>query len=125
MTDLPNKGVFLMKPTKLIIQAFGPFAGTEEVDLSVLGDNPLFLINGPTGAGKSSILDAICFALYGQTTGAERSGTQMRCDFADVQTLTQVTLEFILGDKRAKRKLSKSELYVSSINHPPSLASIS
>ncbi len=88
-----------MKPTKLIIQAFGPFAGTEEVDLSVLGDNPLFLINGPTGAGKSSILDAICFALYGQTTGAERSGTQMRCDFADVQTLTQVTLEFILGDK--------------------------
>jgi len=54
-----------MRPNKLIIQAFGPFAGTEEINFDQLGSNPLFLINGPTGAGKSSILDAICFALYG------------------------------------------------------------
>ena len=71
-----------MKPLQLTLQAFGPFAKTEHIDFSTLGNNPLFLINGPTGAGKSSILDAICFALYGQTTGAERDGAQMRCDHA-------------------------------------------
>ncbi len=48
-----------MKPLKLILQAFGPFVKTEQIDFSSLGSNPLFLINGPTGAGKSSILDAI------------------------------------------------------------------
>jgi exonuclease SbcC len=89
-----------MKPIKLTIQAFGPFAGTEQVDFTMLGSNPLFLINGPTGAGKSSILDAICFALYGQTTGNERDGTQMRCDHADLSVLTEVSLEFALGSKR-------------------------
>ncbi len=89
-----------MKPLKLSLQAFGPFAGQETVDFTSLGENPLFLINGPTGAGKSSILDAICYALYGHTTGAERDATQMRCDHADVSVLTEVSLEFMLGDKR-------------------------
>lgn len=88
-----------MKPLKLTVQAFGPFAGTEHIKFDELGTNPLFLINGPTGAGKSSILDAICFALYGQTTGAERSASQMRCDFADIKLLTEVTLDFSLADK--------------------------
>lgn len=88
-----------MKPLKLTVQAFGPFAGTEHIKFDELGTNPLFLINGPTGAGKSSILDAICFALYGQTTGAERSASQMRCDFADIKLLTEVTLDFSLGEK--------------------------
>ncbi|HDB1504258.1 TPA: AAA family ATPase, partial [Vibrio cholerae] len=63
-----------MRPLKLILQAFGPFAGREEIDFTKLGDAPLFLINGATGAGKSSILDAICYALYGETTGSERTG---------------------------------------------------
>lgn len=89
-----------MKPLKLSIQAFGPFASSEVVDFTKLGDNPLFLINGPTGAGKTSILDALCFALYGQTTGNERDGTQMRCDHADVSVLTEVSLEFALANKR-------------------------
>jgi exonuclease SbcC len=89
-----------MKPLKLSIQAFGPFAGSEEVDFTKLGDSPLFLINGPTGAGKTSILDALCFALYGQTTGNERDGTQMRCDHADLAVLTEVSLEFALANKR-------------------------
>ncbi|GAB2682765.1 AAA family ATPase [Aliiglaciecola aliphaticivorans] len=88
-----------MKPLKLTVHAFGPFSGTESIDFADLGANPLFLINGPTGAGKSSILDAICFALYGQTTGAERSASQMRCDFAEINLLTQVTLDFSLGNK--------------------------
>ena len=55
-----------MKPLSLTLQAFGPFAGTEIIDFQALGNHPLFLINGPTGAGKSSILDGICFALYGE-----------------------------------------------------------
>ena len=72
-----------MKPLLLKLQAFGPFAAKESINFSALGHNPLFLINGPTGAGKSTILDAICFALYGQTTGAEREPSQMRCDVAE------------------------------------------
>lgn len=89
-----------MRPNKLILQAFGPFAGTETIDFDQLGSNPLFLINGPTGAGKSSILDAICFALYGQTTGKEREAAQMRCDYASKELLTEVTLDFTLGKYR-------------------------
>lgn len=89
-----------MKPLNLSLQAFGPFANRETVDFTRLGSNPLFLINGPTGAGKSSILDAICFALYGQTTGAEREPAQMRCDHADPNLLTEVILDFQLGETR-------------------------
>ncbi|MEI6568713.1 MAG: SMC family ATPase, partial [Verrucomicrobiota bacterium] len=88
-----------MKPLQLVLQAFGPFVKTEQIDFSALGANPLFLINGPTGAGKSSILDAICFALFGQTTGAEREGSQMRCDNAAAELLTEVILDFSLGSK--------------------------
>ncbi|ENM5766634.1 SMC family ATPase [Vibrio mimicus] len=86
-----------MRPLKLTLQAFGPFAGREVIDFTELGDAPLFLINGPTGAGKSSILDAICYALYGETTGSERTGDQMRCDFADSECLTEVSFEFELA----------------------------
>lgn len=89
-----------MKPLLLTMQAFGPFAAHESIDFTALGSNPLFLINGATGAGKSTILDAICFSLYGQTTGAEREPAQMRCDFAEAALLTEVSLEFSLADKR-------------------------
>lgn len=87
-----------------------PFAGRETVDFAALGQSPLFLINGPTGAGKSSILDALCFALYGQTTGAEREVSQMRCDQAAAALLTEVTLDFRLRDEafRVRRVLSRS-----------------
>jgi exonuclease SbcC len=88
-----------MKPIKLTMQAFGPFAKTETIDFEKLGNNPLFLINGPTGSGKTSILDAICFALYGETTGNERQGIQMRCDLATADLPTEVTLDFSLHGK--------------------------
>ena len=88
-----------MKPIKLTMQAFGPFAKTETIDFEKLGNNPLFLINGPTGSGKTSILDAICFALYGETTGNERQGIQMRCDLATANLPTEVTLDFSLHGK--------------------------
>ncbi|MFA0414640.1 AAA family ATPase [Vibrio renipiscarius] len=89
-----------MTPLKLTIQAFGPFAGKEEIDFTKLGYAPLFLINGPTGSGKSSILDAICFALYGETTGSERTGDQMRCDHAAPDLISEVSFEFSLGNKQ-------------------------
>ena len=89
-----------MRPICLTMTAFGPFPGTEQVDFEKFGDAPLFLINGPTGSGKTTILDAICFALYGQTTGDEREGSQMRCDLSSSDTLAEVVLTFELGDQR-------------------------
>ena len=86
-----------MRPIKLSMTAFGPFIATESVDFEVFGERPLFLINGATGAGKTTILDAICFALYGQTTGKEREAVQMRCDYADDKTTTSVEFTFELA----------------------------
>ncbi len=90
-----------MKLHSLEIQAFGPFAKTETIDFDALGDNPLFLIDGPTGAGKSSILHAICYALYGETTDSDRAkGVGLRSDHADSALLTQLTLEFSIRQAR-------------------------
>ncbi len=89
-----------MRPLRLTMTAFGPFPGMERIDFTRLGANPLFLINGPTGSGKTTILDAICFALYGKTTGAEREGAQMRSDLAAMDILTEVAFEFELAGRR-------------------------
>lgn len=88
-----------MKPLYLRLQAFGPFADQEEIDFTQLGDNPLFLINGTTGSGKSTLLDAMAFALYGDTTGKEREAADMRCQYADDASLTEVEFVFCLGEK--------------------------
>ena len=88
-----------MRPLLLKMTAFGPFPGTEVIDFSVLGENPLFLINGPTGSGKTTILDAICFALYGKTTGDERDGAQMRCDLSSAERLCEVSFKFELNSQ--------------------------
>ncbi|RYV02830.1 SMC family ATPase [Shewanella sp. OPT22] len=87
-----------MRPICLTMSAFGPFTDTQTIQFSDFSQNALFLINGPTGAGKTTILDGICFSLYGRTTGNEREGSQMRCDMADEAILTQVTFEFSLGE---------------------------
>ncbi|MFN9893495.1 MAG: AAA family ATPase [Acidobacteriota bacterium] len=91
-----------MRPLELEMQAFGPYAGTERVDFTRLGEAPLFLICGPTGAGKTSILDGICYALYGDSAGGERTGRTMRSDFAEAKVVTQVTFSFALGGRRYK-----------------------
>ncbi|WNC70812.1 SMC family ATPase [Thalassotalea psychrophila] len=88
-----------MKLHKLSIQAFGPFAKTETIDFSELGDNPLFLIDGPTGAGKSSILHAVCYALYGETTDEDRKDMGVRSDNAADETLTELSLDFSIRDQ--------------------------
>ncbi len=86
-----------MKPLRIEMHAFGPFAGEEIVDFRKLGDSNFFLIHGPTGSGKSSILDAMCFALYGETSGDERKGQQMRSHHARTDCETRVVLDFAVG----------------------------
>jgi exonuclease SbcC len=87
----------------LAITAFGPFAGAELIDLDALASSGLFLIHGPTGAGKTSILDAICFALYAAVPGA-RAGARasLRSDHAAVGVIPEVTLELTAGGRRLR-----------------------
>ncbi|MCL4759894.1 MAG: SMC family ATPase [Rhodocyclaceae bacterium] len=89
-----------MRPLLLTMQAFGPFAGVEEIDFTRLGERVLFLIHGPTGAGKTTLLDAMCFALYGDTSGGERDPRAMRSDHAAPGLATEVGFEFALGAER-------------------------
>lgn len=83
-----------MKPLKLTMQAFGPYAGKEIIDFSLLGNRSFFLISGPTGSGKTSILDAMTFALYGSPSGDIRSSKTLRSDYASADLETAVTFAF-------------------------------
>jgi exonuclease SbcC len=84
----------------LRISAFGPFAGTEDIDFDRLSAHGLFLLNGPTGAGKTSVLDAICFALYGSGPGARQDGKRLRSDHAEPGQEPAVTCEFSAQGRR-------------------------
>ncbi len=83
-----------MRIHRLEISAFGPFAGTERIDFDRLSAHGLFLLNGATGAGKTSVLDAICFALYGSVPGARQEGKRLRSDHAEPAAEPRVTCEF-------------------------------
>ena len=86
-----------MKPQQLTISAFGSYAGRTEIDFSQEKQG-IFLITGDTGAGKTTIFDAITYALYGQTSGGERSGNMMRSQYASASTETFVELTFVYRD---------------------------
>lgn len=88
-----------MRPTKLTISAFGPYAGVETLDLNTLGENGLYLITGTTGAGKTSIFDAIAYALYDKPSGSIRNDSMLRSKYASNGTETFVELEFVCDDK--------------------------
>ncbi|MEV6975393.1 SMC family ATPase [Kitasatospora sp. NPDC093806] len=88
-----------MRLHRLTVTAFGPFAGTETVDFDALAAGGLFLLRGATGAGKSSVLDAVCYALYGEVPGTRRAN-RLRSDHAAPQRLTEVRLELTLGGRR-------------------------
>ncbi|WP_252313243.1 AAA family ATPase [Sinobaca sp. H24] len=86
-----------MKPLKIKMTAFGPYKNQEVIDFDDLQDHKLFVISGKTGAGKTSIFDAICFALYGDASGEDRSDIRsMRSHFAEDDLHTSVTFEFEL-----------------------------
>ena len=82
-----------MRPLKLTMSAFGSYAGVETIDFAKVG-NGIFLITGDTGAGKTTIFDAISFALYGETSGGKRNGSMMRSEYAPEDAETYVELVF-------------------------------
>ena len=100
-----------MRPLRLEMTAFGPYPKEGILDFAVLANQSMFLITGPTGAGKTSILDAIVYALYGQTSGGLRDGADMRSDYGDATTPTAVVFEFQVGDHRYRmERTPKQEL---------------
>ncbi|WP_369239885.1 AAA family ATPase [Streptomyces sp. R21] len=91
-----------MRLHRLDIQAFGPFGGAQSVDFDELSAAGIFLLHGPTGAGKTSVLDAVCFALYGAVPGARQSGQglTLRSDHAAPATRTEIRLELTVAGRR-------------------------
>lgn len=83
-----------MRPLKLTISAFGAYADKCELDMSLLGNKGIYLISGNTGAGKTTIFDAITFALYGHTSGGIRENEMLRSKYADKNTPTFVEMAF-------------------------------
>ena len=91
-----------MRPHRLRLTAFGPFAGTVEVDLDALSASGLFLLHGDTGAGKTTLLDAMGFALYGRVPGVRNDAKRLRSDHAAPAAHTEVQLEATLGGRRMR-----------------------
>ena len=88
-----------MRPIKLIMSAFGPYASRTVLELDKLGTSGLYLITGDTGAGKTTIFDAITFALYGEASGDHRESAMFRSKYAGADTPTEVELTFAYGGK--------------------------
>ncbi|GEM04268.1 nuclease SbcCD subunit C [Halolactibacillus miurensis] len=88
-----------MRTLFLEFQAFGPYKHKQTLDFTELGEESLFLITGPTGAGKTTIFDAICFSLYGKASGTDRDHDTLRSDFSSHDTDTFVRFTFSVGDE--------------------------
>ncbi len=88
-----------MRPIRLTLSAFGPYAGITHVPISQLGTKGLYLIAGDTGAGKTTIFDGISFALYGEASGTSREGVMLRSDYASPDQETYVELDFEFRDE--------------------------
>ena len=88
-----------MRPIKLIMSAFGPYAERTELNLNLLGKDGIYLICGDTGAGKTTIFDAITFALFGEASGENREASMFRSKYALPETPTEVELCFSYGGK--------------------------
>ena len=108
-----------MRPIKLTMSAFGPYASKQVIDFEELNGRNIFVISGKTGAGKTTIFDAISYALYGEASGDSRETDSLRSHFADDNTETYVELEFELRGERytvnripkQKKKKARGEGY--------------
>ena len=100
-----------MRINRLVMSAFGPFKDVQTIDFSTANRNGIFLVAGPTGAGKTTVFDAISFALYGKASGSNRSDAEMaRSHFADPKTETFVELDFeINGHRYSVRRSPKQD----------------
>ncbi len=115
-----------MRPEKLVMSAFGSYAGKTEIDFTGK-QNGLFLITGDTGAGKTTIFDAITYALYNQTSGGERNGNMMRSQYAGPETETYVEFFFAYAgqhyrvrrnpDYRITRELKNGKIKEQKVSH--------
>ena len=97
-----------MKPLRLVMSAFGSYLKQTEIDFEALGDG-IFLITGDTGAGKTTIFDAIAFALYGETSGQRRDGSMMRSQSALPKQETRV--ELVFSDRGEVYRIVRSPSY--------------
>lgn len=91
-----------MRLHRLTLGAFGPYPGTETVDFDALGVDGLFLLHGDTGAGKTTVLDGVAFALFGAVPGARGDVRRLRCDYASAESRTEVSLEFTVQGSRLR-----------------------
>ena len=99
-----------MRPLKIVISAFGPYAKEEVIDFTLLDGKNIFLITGATGAGKTTIFDAISYALFGEASGSSRETDSLRSDFANNNRLTFVELDFELRGQVYKIKRIPQQL---------------
>ncbi|MBS7793064.1 SMC family ATPase, partial [Roseococcus sp. SDR] len=107
-----------MRPEILRLAAFGAYAAEQQFDLAELGAHRLFLIHGPTGAGKTTLLDAICFALFGESSGKERGANDLRSHHATPATETFVELDFALGARRYRIRRSPAQSVIGTRGRP-------
>lgn len=119
-----KKGTNKMRAIKLVIEAFGPYSKRQVVDFTQLGHETVFLITGPTGAGKTSIFDAMVYALYGRASGSDRDQDTLRSHFADEDQQTEVKFRFELKQhiyevRRTPRQLKRKEKGEGFTEQPP------
>lgn len=91
-----------MRPNKLVMNAFGPFKDTAEIDFTKFYQNGIFSLSGPTGAGKSTVFDAICFALYGKAASSKRNADNFKSHFSKDEDICSVTFTFEVRGKNYK-----------------------
>ena len=101
-----------MKPISLTIEAFGPYRDSVTLDFNELQNHSMFLISGPTGAGKTTILDAMVYALYGEPSGEVRKTDAIRSDFAEPERMTRVDFSFAIGEAQYRVERLPKQLVV-------------